>query len=90
MTGYRQDVLRYAVHLRLNGPSKSAIVARATGVARAGAMMRADHYGWFERTPDTPREVYGLTPKGHAAFEEYADTAAVLAGGRGQTVPVTF
>ena len=88
MTAYRQDALRCAVHLHLNGPSKAAIVARSTGVARAGAMMRDDHYGWFERTPDTPRGVYSLTPKGHAALEEYADTAAVLAGGSAQAVPV--
>ena len=32
--------------------------------------MRADHYGWFERPADTPRRVYGLTPKGQAALEE--------------------
>ena len=88
MTAYRQDALRCAVHLHLNGPSKAAIVARSTGVARAGAMMRDDHYGWFERTPDTPRGVYSLTPKGHAALEEYADTAAVLSGGSAQAVPV--
>ncbi len=83
MTAYRQDALRCAVHLRRNGPAKAAIVARVTGVARAGTMMRSDHYGWFQRVPDTPRGVYGLTPKGHAALEEYADTVAALVGGSG-------
>jgi len=78
MTAYRQDALRCALHLRLDGPTRAAIVARATGVARAGAMLRADHYGWFERAADTPRGVYGLTPKGWAALEEYADAVAVL------------
>ena len=43
--------------------------------------MRTDHYGWFERPADTPRGVYGLTPKGAAALEEYADTVAVLESG---------
>ena len=43
--------------------------------------MRADHYGWFEPTADTSRGVYSLTPKGHAALEEYAETVTVLAGG---------
>ena len=81
MTAYRQDALRCAAHLRRNGAAKAAIVARDTGVAKAGAMMRADHYGWFERPADTPRGVYGLTPKGQAALEEYADTVAVLEGG---------
>ena len=51
--------------------------------------MRADHYGWFERTPNTPRRVYSLTPKGHAALEEYADTATVPAGDSAQAVPVS-
>ena len=78
MTAYRQDALRCALHLRLDGPARAALVARATGVARAGAMLRADHYGWFERAPDTPRGVYGLTPKGRAALDEYADAVAVL------------
>ncbi len=88
MTVYRQDALRCAVHLRLNGSTKAAIVARATGVARAGAMMRADHYGWFERSSDTPRGVYGLTPKGHAALEKYADTVAALASDSGRAFPL--
>ena len=78
MTAYRQDALRCALQLRLDGPARAVIVAKATGVARAGAMLRADHYGWFERAPDTPRGVYGLTPKGRAALEEYADAVAVL------------
>ena len=83
MTAYRQDALRCAAHLRRNGSAKATIVARDTGVARAGAMMHADHYGWFERPADTPRGVYGLTPKGQAALEEYADTVVVLEGGGG-------
>ena len=78
MTAYRQDALRCAAYLGLNGPTKAAAVAGATGVARAGDMMRADHYGWFERPAGTPRGVYGLTPRGRAALEEYADVVAVL------------
>ena len=81
MTAYRQDALRCAAHLRRAGAAKAATVARDTGVTRAGAMMHADHYGWFERPADTPCGVYGLTPKGYAALEEYADTVAVLDGG---------
>ena len=78
MTAYRQDALRCASHLGLNGPTKAALVAGAVGVAKAGVMMRADHYGWFERPLGTPRGVYGLTPKGRAALEEYADVLAAL------------
>ena len=78
MTAYRQDALRCASHLCLNGPTKAAIVAAAVGVAKAGVMMRVDHYGWFERPAGTPHGVYGLTPKGRAALEEYADVVAAL------------
>ena len=49
-----------------------------TGVARARAMMYADHYGWFERPPSTARGTCGLTPKGRAALEEYADELSNL------------
>ena len=78
MTTYRQDALRCAAFLDVNGPTKAADVAGAIGVARAGAMMYADHYGWFERPAGTPLGVYGLTPKGRAALDEYADVVAGL------------
>ena len=73
MTAYRQDALRCAAHLGLHGPTKASTVARDTGVARARAIMYADHYGWFERPPGTAPGTYGLTPKGRAALDEYAD-----------------
>ena len=78
MTAYRQDALRCAAYLGTNGPTKAAVVAGATGVAKAGDMMRADHYGWFERSPGTPLGVYGLTPKGRTALGEYAGVVATL------------
>jgi hypothetical protein len=76
MTAYRQDALRCATHLRANGPSKAADVARATGAARAGNLMRADHYGWFERIE---RGIYGLTPMGAAGLEEFSEALLDLA-----------
>ena len=63
-----------AAYLDANGPTKTAVV----GVARAGHMMYADHYGWFERPAGTPRGVYGVTPKGRAALGEYAEVVAGL------------
>lgn len=78
MTAYRQDALRCASHLGLNGPTKAAVTAKAIGVGRARAIMYADHYGWFERPADSPRGVYDLTPKGRAALEQYADVVAAL------------
>ena len=78
MTAYRQDALRCAVYLDLHGPTAAATVACDTGVARARAIMYADHYGWFERPPATARGTYALTPKGRAALDEYADELAHL------------
>ena len=85
MTAYRQDALRCADYLGRRGPTKAATVAGETGVARARAMMYADHYGWFERPPGTVPGTYGLTPKGRAALEEYAEELAGLADGLTRT-----
>ena len=81
MTVYRQDALRCASHLRFNGPTKASVVAKAAGVARARAITYADNYGWFERPPDSPPGVYGLTPNGSEALERYADVLAALEHG---------
>lgn len=70
MTAYRQDALRIAARLSAAGEEKAAKVAAATGVARARAIMAADHYGWFERVE---RGVYALTPQGRAALEAHAE-----------------
>lgn len=64
MTVYRQEALRCASHLAAHGPSKAAEVAAATGVARAGRMLRDDHYGWFDRVE---RGIFSLSSKGLAA-----------------------
>ncbi|SPH18720.1 hypothetical protein DEA8626_02262 [Defluviimonas aquaemixtae] len=68
VTAYRQDALRCAHLLAAKGPCKASVVAAETGVARAGAMMRTDHYGWFNRVE---RGIYALSPSGHAAIAEY-------------------
>ncbi|WP_417518787.1 DUF2161 domain-containing phosphodiesterase [Minwuia sp.] len=75
MTAYRQDALRCAICLSENGPTKASIVASATGVTRAATLMRADHYGWFERIA---RGIYALTPQGAGALKDLAATVEVL------------
>ncbi len=76
VTAYRQDALRIAAYLSEAGPSKGAVVARATGVGRATQVMAHDHYGWFERVQTG---IYQLTPKGVQGLSDYA--AAVPARG---------
>ena len=70
VTAYRQDAMRCAAHLKQNGPSRGADVAKATGVDRATRMMADDHYGWFERLD---RGIYALTPKGQQSLEDAPD-----------------
>ncbi|MFT6450974.1 MAG: hypothetical protein ACJA06_000454 [Halocynthiibacter sp.] len=75
MTSYRQDALRCAIYLEQAGPSKAAHVAKAVEVSRAATLMRADHYGWFERVD---RGIYALTPKGGDGLVQFSDEAQKL------------
>lgn len=61
MTAYRQQALRCAGLLASNGPMKVAALRDGADAPKAAAILRADHYGWFERIE---RGIYGLTPKG--------------------------
>ncbi|MDO8983121.1 DUF2161 family putative PD-(D/E)XK-type phosphodiesterase [Cypionkella sp.] len=81
VTAYRQDALRCLASLAL-GPMKASEVAKAAGVARAAVLMRADHYGWFERVSVG---IYALTPQGRAAI---VSEAAEMARLRGQDASV--
>jgi hypothetical protein len=81
MTAYRQDALRCLASVA-DGPLKAAEVAKRAGVAKAASLMRADHYGWFDRVA---LGVYALSPKGLAALGENADELARL-GSAGQTL----
>lgn len=74
MTAYRQDALRCVAALA-GGPLKASVVAQAAAVSKAATLMRADHYGWFERVA---LGIYALTPKGQAALAENAAEIARL------------
>lgn len=69
MTAYRQDALRCLAVLA-EVPRKGAEVAELTGVKRATDLMRADHYGWFER--QSPG-FYASSPKGKSALLDNAE-----------------
>ncbi|WP_188720543.1 DUF2161 domain-containing phosphodiesterase [Actibacterium pelagium] len=72
ITAYRQDALACARHLHIQGPTKGAKVAKATGVEKATRLMADNHYGWFERVE---KGVYGLTAQGGSALDSYATIA---------------
>lgn len=67
VTVYRQDALKCAAYLEANGASRGRDVVAATGVARATAVMRDNHYGWFEKVSVG---VYMLSEAGVAALAE--------------------
>jgi len=75
ITAYRQDALRIAALLAQTGNGKPAEVRRALDISRAASILQKDHYGWFRRVS---RGVYGLSPKGGAALELYADVLDTL------------
>lgn len=49
LTVYRQDALRCARVLAAEGVMKVSGLRTRSGVSRAGAILRDNHYGWFER-----------------------------------------
>ncbi len=49
MTAYRQDALALAAALLVAGEAAPKDLAKAAGVAKAGAILRDNHYGWFEK-----------------------------------------
>jgi hypothetical protein len=65
MTAYRQEALRCARLLEA-GPMVLREMRPIADVPHAGAILRDDVYGWFERVE---RGTYALTPKGLAAIE---------------------
>ncbi|WP_284178398.1 DUF2161 family putative PD-(D/E)XK-type phosphodiesterase [Rhabdaerophilum sp. SD176] len=75
MTAYRQDALRIAALLAGAGATKVASLRKQTGVTRAAAILQDDVYGWFQRES---RGVYGLTPKGLGALDQFAEAVAAL------------
>jgi hypothetical protein len=75
MTAYRQDALRCVALLARQGPTKASKVRDAAGVARAASIFQDDVYGWFMRVE---RGVYGLSPKGEKALEDYREAIGRL------------
>ncbi|MBS0219580.1 MAG: hypothetical protein JSR91_02450 [Proteobacteria bacterium] len=68
MTAYRQAALRCAALLARNGPMKVAALRDAGDAPNAGAILRDDVYGWFERVE---RGIYALTPEGRRGLGRF-------------------
>ena len=75
VTAYREEALRVAYRLNLEGASKVAVVRESAPSPRAGSILLNNVYGWFERVD---RGVYCLTQEGEKAIEHYADVVQVI------------
>lgn len=76
LTAYRQDALRCARELADLEVLPLRELRARTGVTRAGAILRANHYGWFERVRTGH---YALSPKGQRDLREWSDALKDLA-----------
>jgi hypothetical protein len=75
VTAYRQDALRCAFYLDVEGPARLAEIRAATGVAAAARILQRDVYGWFQRVE---RGTYAVTPLGRRELTVYADVLQSL------------
>ncbi|MEM8995830.1 MAG: DUF2161 family putative PD-(D/E)XK-type phosphodiesterase [Acidobacteriota bacterium] len=73
LTAYRQDSLRCARALAEHGALKVSVLRDRTGVDRAGPILLANHYGWFDRVS---RGHYELSPKGLRELADWPEVDA--------------
>ena len=78
LTAYRQDTLRCARRLSEDGVLKVSILSERTGVARAGQILRDNHYGWFDRVKVGH---YVLSPKGGRDLLQWSEALEHLGPG---------
>lgn len=74
VTGYREEALRIARHLKVHGTASPKQIRDALGSPGVSGILQKNFYGWYERVQ---RGIYRLTAKGETALQQYA---AVLAG----------
>ena len=75
VTAYRQDALRCARALAVNGAMRLAELRAATGVADAASILQRNVYGWFARLG---RGTYALSETGQEALAQFAEAVAAL------------
>ncbi|EWY41797.1 hypothetical protein N825_25105 [Skermanella stibiiresistens SB22] len=69
VTAYRQEALRCATLLRINGPMAVAALRRDGDAPNAAGILQRNVYGWFERVS---RGKYRLTEEGARGLERFA------------------
>ncbi|CUI66347.1 DUF2161 domain-containing phosphodiesterase [Cognatishimia activa] len=66
VTGYLQEAERCLAYVVAHGPSRGAVVAKEAVAPAATAIMRDNHYGWFQKVD---RGVYEASPEGLASLK---------------------
>lgn len=75
LTAYRQNALRCVQQLAVDDVLKVSAIRERTGVTRAGAILRDNHYGWFDRVR---LGHYTLSPKGRQALDDWSSALSEL------------
>jgi hypothetical protein len=68
VTAYRQEALRLAEALAAYGPQRPRDLKLSCDAPRAGNILRANYYGWFQRTE---KGVYIITETGRADLTKF-------------------
>ncbi|MDJ0705387.1 MAG: DUF2161 family putative PD-(D/E)XK-type phosphodiesterase [Leptolyngbyaceae cyanobacterium MO_188.B28] len=85
LTAYRQDAIRCAREIDKAGVLKVSVIRDRTGVPRAGAILRDNHYGWFERVKTGH---YNLSPKGRQDLVRWSEALKNLAAESKSEAPI--
>lgn len=73
VTAYRERAIHAACLLERFGPCAPRRLRALGAHEKVGALLYANHYGWFDRLAIG---LYALTPAGRAALDAYPDLAA--------------
>jgi hypothetical protein len=75
VTAYREEALVLALMLREHGELSPAACRTLGATGKAAAVLRDNHYGWFERVR---RGIYRLDGAGLNALEAYSDVVDAI------------
>lgn len=70
VTVYRENSIHIACCIRKYGPGSPADIKKLASVGKTPSILSKNFYGWFEKVS---RGVYGLTPSGYEAMEQYPE-----------------
>lgn len=68
ITAYRQEALRCAQLLKMNGALKISVLKQLGAGDKAGNILRDNHYDWFKKKE---RGIYEITPAGLSGLSEF-------------------